>query len=453
MPDDSQFGNSPADKPPQGESRALAGQRPTRTRFIVLAWLCLAATIAYICRNSIGVAESTIRRDLGLSEEQMAWVMSSFFLVYARGQIPGGWLGNRWGSRRTIPLLALVWSAATGVMGLASGWPTLLLTRLVNGGAQAGLFPCATNTISRWFPSTRRAIASGSMASFMSVGGALGVAITGSLVVTIGWRWTFAAFSLLGVLWAVGFYFWFRDRPSEHAWVNPAEREFIGAQPDASDEAGDKDAQSTPWLAIYSSPATWWICGQQFCRAAGYIFFASWFATYLQETRGVSVEQSGWLNGLPLAGSILGAFIGGALSDFILARSGSLRLARSGLAATSMLLCSAFVFGAYSIQQPLLAVITISLGTFCAAVGGPCAYTVTMDMGARHIAVLFGTMNMIGNFGAFLFIWLVPKIIYRTGNWDAVLMVFGLLYLAAAAFWLLLNPKGTILDHSLLREA
>ena len=422
------------------------GESPTRTRYFVLAWLCLAATIAYICRNSIGVAESTIRRDLDLSEEAMAWVLSSFFLVYALGQIPASWLGNYWGSRRSIPLFALVWSAATGAMGLATGSPLLLLARVANGAAQAGLFPCATNTISRWFPSSRRAIANGSLASFMSIGGVLGVAITGILVVTIGWRWTFAAFSLLGVLWAVGFFWWFRDLPTEHPWVNEGERKFIG---DPLEGADKDDVTSTPWLGIYLSPATWWICSQQFCRAAGHIFFASWFATYLQETRHVSVEQSGLLNSLPLAASILGAFIGGAVSDFMLARCASLRLARSGLAAVSMLLCASLVFSTYFIQQPLLAVMTISLGTFFAAVGGPCAYTVTIDMGGRHIAVLFATMNMSGNLGAFLFIWLVPKIIGWTGSWDGVLALFGILYLAAAAFWLLLNPKGTILDHSL----
>jgi len=198
--------------------------------------------------------------------------------------------------------------------------------------------------------------------------------------------------------------------------VNEGERKFIG---DPVEGAAGNDVTSTPWLAIYLSPATWWICSQQFCRATGQIFFASWFATYLQETRHVSVEQSGLLNSLPLVATILGAFIGGAVSDFILARSTSLRLARSGLAAVSMLLCASFVFGAYFIQQPVLAVMTISLGTFCAAMGGPCAHTVTIDMGGRHIAVLFATMNMIGNLGA-------------------------------AAFWLLLNPKRTILDHSFL---
>lgn len=82
-------------------------ESPTAIRYIVLVGLCVAASIAYLCRNSIGVAESTIREELGLSEFAMGWVMSSFFLAYALGQIPTGWLGNRLGIRRAIPICAV----------------------------------------------------------------------------------------------------------------------------------------------------------------------------------------------------------------------------------------------------------------------------------------------------------------------------------------------------------
>lgn len=409
----------------------------------MLAGLCLAASVAYLCRNSIGVAESTIRDELGISEVGMSWVMSSFFLAYALAQIPTGWLGNRWGSRSAIPLFAVAWSLATTATSFAAGMPVLLASRISNGLAQAGLFPACTSTIGHWFPDTRRASSSGALAGFMSIGGAIGVAITGALVVRVGWRATFLGYGGVGVVFAVVFYLLFRDTPTQHAWVNDAERELIGQREIARDQH-----EPAAWQGVYLSPATWWICGQQFCRAAGQIFFSSWFATYLQETRNVSVETSGILNSLPLIGIVTGSLIGGAVSDFVLARTGRIRLARSGVAVTSMLLCATFVFTAYFIDDPLLAVITISLGSFCAAVGGPCSYTVTIDMGGRHTAILFATMNMVGNLGAFAFIRIVPEIIKYLG-WDAVLVVFGVFYVAAALFWSLINPQRTVMEQSL----
>jgi MFS family permease len=419
---------------------------PTVVRYVVLLGLCTAATLAYLSRTSIGVAESTIRQELKLSEEAMGWVMSSFFLTYALGQIPTGWLAGVCGSRRSIPLFAVAWSIATALMSFAAGMPLLVLSRATNGFAQAGLFPACTASIGKWFPDTSRAFANGSLAAFMSVGGAVGVAATGVLLGQLGWRVTFIIYSALGVLFAAVFYVAFRDTPAEHRWSNSAERTLI-----AGPCLDVLDSDSDDWLHIYFSPATWWICGQQFCRSAGQIFFSSWFATYLQETRGVSVEQSGFLNSLPLVGIVAGSFAGGRISDSVLVSTGNRRLARSGVAVVSMLLCSLFVVVAYGIEDSLLAVTVISLGTFFAAVGGPCAYTVTIDMGGRHTAVLFATMNMVGNFGAFAFIPLVPEITKQL-SWNAVLALFGALYIAAAIFWMLINPRGTVHAQSLIRR-
>jgi MFS transporter, ACS family, D-galactonate transporter len=446
------YASPPLDSQPisaGGESSLLVEQPPTKARYIVLAWLCAAAMIAYICRNSIGVAESTIRAELGLTKDQSSYMMLAFFLAYALAQIPTGWLGDRFGSRAMLPVLAIAWSAATAAMGLAAGAGLLILTRVVNGIAQAGLFPCATNTLSKWSPLSRRAFFSGTMGAFMSIGGAVGSALAGVMLVWIGWRWTFASFSILGVFWAMGFVLWFRNRPQEHTGVNDAELALIehGREKPQKDEEA---AGPTPWLAFLTSPATWWICGQQFCRGAGQIFFASWFPTFLQESRGVSVEGSGFLNMLPLIALVLGAFLGGAVSDRVLIVTGSRWLARSGVAGASMVFCAAFVGLAYFIEDPILAVVTISIGTFGSAVGGPCAYTITIDMGGRHVATLFGAMNMIGNLGAMAFIRIVPMFQEWTQSWDAVLLLFAAVYAAAAVCWLMLNPNGTVFEQALL---
>src|SRR3990172_9425688 len=91
------------------------GERPTMARYFVLSWLCAAATVAYIQRNSIAVVESTIRDDLGLSERQMGLVLGTFFLTYGLFQIRGGRIGDRWGARLALPVLSLLWSVATVV--------------------------------------------------------------------------------------------------------------------------------------------------------------------------------------------------------------------------------------------------------------------------------------------------------------------------------------------------
>ena len=108
-------------------------------------------------------------------------------------------------------------------------------------------------------------------------------------------------------------------------------------------------------------------------------------------------------------------------------------------------------FWALVIENALAAVLVISAGSFLAALASPCAYAMTIDMGGQHVATVNATMNMMGNFGAWAFPIFVPWLLVRFGNWDAVLVVFGALYVISALFWLLLKPEGTVFEQALCR--
>ena len=190
----------------------------------------------------------------------------------------------------------------------------------------------------------------------------------------------------------------------------------------------------------------WCICVQQAFRSAGYIFFGSWFTTYLQEARGVELITSGWLTALPLVGDLTGSLLGGAVSDAVLRKTGSQRLARQGLAAAALFVCAGLVFSAWFVSHALTAVLIISLGMFCAAVGNPCVSTVMMHVGGSHVATISGVMNMCGNLGAAAFPVVVPWLLANAGGWDAVLICFTALYAGSSLFWLLMKTKPNMFD-------
>ena len=224
------------------------GERPTMARYFVLSWLCAAATVAYIQRNSIAVVESTIRDDLGLSERQMGLILGTFFLTYGLFQIPGGRIGDRWGARLALPVLSLLWSVATVVTAavgfgllaqrdnsssLTGGWVlgafvALVTARLVAGAAQAGIFPCSAVVIHGWFPGSHWALATGWLGAFQQVGGVIAASLTGLLVwCGLGWPLILLLYSLPGFVWAIAYFGWFRDDPRDHSGVNAAELELI----------------------------------------------------------------------------------------------------------------------------------------------------------------------------------------------------------------------------------
>lgn len=458
--------SSPSAKP-LSPTLAAPAQHPTSVRYLVLAALCAAALIAYVQRNCIGVAEEPIRLQLGVSKEQMGWTFSAFFLAYALLQIPSGLFGQWLGSRRGLSIVMAISSLVSAAMCAAVTLPLLLLARMSMGAAQAGVFPCSIPTIRQWIPEARRSLATGMLGSFMSIGGAVGGAAMGVLLPLIGWQSAFVMFALPGLLFAALFYFWFRDTPAQHPSVNEAEEQLIrrgipgrqmgGAEPEQQQDRVPADAQRVAMQGSRGSLLEWSravfaisaLCGQQVLRAAGQIFFATWFATFLRETRGVGDLEVGLLNSLPWGAFVLGSPIGGILGDWLLARTGSRRWGRQGVAAAGMLACGVLVLASYTITSAWLAVLLISAGSFFAAFGGPSAYAATIDMGGRHAPTVFSTMNMMGNFGATLFPLLVPWLLKLgvpagESNWNFVLLTFAGMYFAAAFCWVLADADTSI---------
>lgn len=412
----------------------MTAPKPTHVRRGVLIYLCAAAVIAYVHRTCIAVDATTIRKDLNLTEAQMGWVMSGFFLTYSFLQIPSGWMGNTWGTRRALTFFSLVGSASVLAMGCAWNFTGMFASRLLAGGAQAGLFPCAVNSISKWFPPAERAFPNGMLGGFMSVGGILAAALTGFLLEYLDWRSVFFLFSVPGFLWAAGFHAWFRDTPAEHSQVNEEERRWIGT----SDETPSRTP--TPWITIFTDPVLVMLYLQQFFRAGGYVFYATWFPTFLQEAHSATRKESGYWTSLPLLGVALGNMAGGVFTDWLMKRTGSARLSRQVVGVVSQVLCALLFFLAFALDDVKTVVLSISLGALFFGFGSCVAYTSAIDLGGKQVATVFSTMNMAGNIGATVCPAVVPFVRRSFDGWQPVLLFFSLIYAAAAVSWMFVNP-------------
>ncbi len=433
-------------------SSATPAERPTGVHHFVLAALLAITAICYVQRNCISPAETTIRAELHLEITDTGNAISGFFLSYALLQVPSGWLAQRWGPRLALSVFAAGWSLAIGLSALASGVLGLLAARLAMGALQAGIFPCATLILAAWYPPSRRGLASALLNSFMLVGGAVGSMITGALLAPLGWRVLFALYAVPGLVWSVWFFWWFRNRPQEHPHVNAAELAFLAdgkPAPSPAEKLALPTRAPVPWAAIFLSAPLLLVCGQQFCRAGANRFFDTWMATYLQEGRGVTREEAGVLASLPQWTAVVGGLAGGMISDAVLRRTGSRRAARKGVALASIVAGMLCYLIAYPIGDVWVGTIVLSLGAFLATFSSPCSYALTMDMGGKHVAIVFSLMNMAGNLGALAFAWLTPQLKTWTGNnWDAGLALFLGMQAVAAVCWLLLSPEGTIGDEA-----
>ena len=202
-------------------------QRPTRVRHLVL-WLTVAAyMITYMDRVVISSAAPKIREEFGFSLETMGLILGAFRWGYSFFQIPGGWLGDRFGPRRALTVIVLWWSAFTSLTALMAGAVSMGICRFLFGVGEAGAFPIATRSLSRWMLPAERGWAQGVTHAGSRLGAAFTPPIVAWMILGYGWRMPFLVFGCMGIGWALLWFFWYRDTPAEHRQVNAAERELI----------------------------------------------------------------------------------------------------------------------------------------------------------------------------------------------------------------------------------
>ncbi len=215
--------------------------KPTSIRYLVLAWACSLSMITYIDRVCIKQVEGQISADLGLTSQQFAWVFAAFALSYSLFEVPSGWLGDRMGPRRVLMRIVLWWSVFTALTGyiykfewtLSLGLFTLTITsfgwlvavRFLFGMGEAGAYPNIARALRSWFPYQRRGFAQGLMWMFARWGGAVAAPLIALFSMTyLGWRGAFYLFGIMGIVWVLFFWYFFRDTPIQHPAVNDAEK-------------------------------------------------------------------------------------------------------------------------------------------------------------------------------------------------------------------------------------
>lgn len=411
-------------------------------RHTILIFLVVMAMIAYVQRAAISVPLPEIAADLGLVRATWALglLQSAWQLGYALLQLPAGAVADRLGARRTLVISAVLWSVATGVTAVAPTYWAVVAAWTAMGVFQAAALPCAVRTIGRSFGATELARASGWLGAGMLAGGAIAPVLTAWLLERVGpwaadagvarWRVVLAGYAVPGLVWAAC-YWLFTRRSATDA---PA--------PVAPRSAADHPAG---WRVGLADRSLRLLCGQQFLRAAAMIFFVTWFPTFLRETRGVSVLQSGLLTTCAGVAALAGAVLGGYASDRVLAITGSKRLARQGLAVVGMSICAGLMAVSFLVADVRAAIALIGAGAFAATFGGVAGYTVAIDYGGDRAGTVFGAMNTAGNLGAMLFPVTIGWLVSATGTWNAALVAFVVLMAVDAVLWAVLDPRGTFL--------
>ena len=416
--------------------------RPSKTRWIVLGFLSVMYLICYMDRSNITVAGVEIAKEFNLSRAQMGLIFSAFAWAYSLGQIPGGWLGDRFGPKKVLAGIMTWWSATAGLTGAALGFSSLFGARFLLGLGEAGAFPVASRGMQLWFPRSERGRIQGITHFFSRFAVAITPFVAGSILLAFGWRAIFYIFASAGILWSIAFYAYYHDRPEQHHGVNQAELAQIrGLNADGTIKPAITTRPAVPWKSIFGSPNMWWIAFGYFCFFYGSYFFLSWYPTYMREYRHVTIRALGLLGSLPLFMGMTGDVVGGALTDLLLRRTGNAKFARRVVAAPAMLLSGIVIIPAATTSDLWTCIICLGASFFfLECVIGP-AWAVPMDVGGQFSGTVSAVMNMAGALGASM----VPLVFGFFTSWVTPFFVTtGVMLLGTLIWTFLINPEKSV---------
>jgi MFS family permease len=408
--------------------------RPSNVRRLVMVGLFLLSIITYLDRVCISVAAPAMQKELGMTPSQLGLVFGIFTLSYGLFEIPGGWMGDRFGPRRVLTRIVVWWSAFTSLTGVIANFGQLLTVRFLFGAGEAGAYPNSSAAISRWFPTVERARAHGLVWMASRLGGALAPLLVIPLQSAFGWRSVFHIFSVIGLVWAVGWFIWFRDDPREKSGVNEAELAVIGA--------GRGSQQRLPFRVILANPNLWAVMLMYHFFCYGSYWYIAWTPTYLVQAKHMSGAMLATYSALPFLLGALANGLGGFVGDSMVKKLG-LKPGRRIVGMAGVGLGGVFMLASLFIGNPYVAAAVLALGFAASDFMLPTCWAVCLDIGKESAGTVTGAMNMAGQMGATLMSYGFGELVEKYGwNWPLVLIA-GISFLSAL-IWLKIDPTRPI---------
>ncbi len=396
---------------------------PVNRRYFYLLLLCLIAIITYLDRVCISVAGPRMQDALHISPEHWGLVGTAFLLGYAIFEIPSGHLGDTLGARRVLTRIVLWWSVFTAVTGAVSLFPLLLLTRFLFGAGEAGAFPNASVAIANWFPPATRGRALGLFIMSSQIGGALSPLLVVPIQMRFGWRASFFVFALLGAVWAMVWYWQFRDHP-------------VAAQ------AKTPEHDQTPWRSILACRSLWVIMAVTFGYVYTMGFFQTWLHTYLVKGRGFT-EASLVLSALPYFFGAAANLLGGLTCDWLVTRTG-VQWSRRGVGMAGLALAAVSVGLTIFASTQMAVILCLSFAYAGITFQQPAVFAACLDIGGVRGGVVSGFMNTSGQIGAAISSAVFGYIVKAYGSYNAPLVPMAVLLAIGSLLWLRVNVLARI---------
>ncbi len=409
-------------------------------RFVMLFFTFIHTVNLYIDRAVISAAKDSIVTDLNLTLTEWGWIMASFTLGYALFQTPTGYFADARGPRFVLTFIVIFWSCLTTLTGFMRSFWSMLAVRFFFGAGEAGAFPALSKVAYNWFPLKERGIVQGINFSGSRIGAALALPFVAYLIGLIGWRYSFVFFGVTGIMYAIIWYFVFKDKPEEYKYIGEKEKEYIlktRQQPSPVRTA-------LPFFTMMKSGNLWLAMGQYIASNFTFYFTLSWMYPYLQDRFELGGVEAGFYSSVPLLAGALGNWFSGWLVDRTYSRTKNLTYSRRLPAIIGFSFAAAGMILMLVAESPQVSIIFLSLAIFGADMTLSPSWAFCIDIGKENSGAVSGTMNMAGNLGAFVTIIAFPYLLAWTGDHRVFFFVCSALSILAIIMWLFMKSDKPI---------
>ncbi len=427
----------------------VAQARTGHVRYGILGVLFAVTVINYADRATLSLAGPLVSKELGLSPSALGIVFSAFAWTYMLGQIPGGWLLDRYGSRAVYFFSLMFWSLCTllqggvGLFGAGLAIPLLFVLRALVGMAEAPSFPANARIVAAWFPSNERGTASAIFNSAQYFATVLFAPIMGLIITMLGWPWVFyimgALGMLMGLVWLATVY-----DPRKHPRLSPAELGFMeqgGALVDMDRKKTAMD--NVNWAQVFSllrQRTFLGTCIGQYAISTLTYFFLTWFPVYLVQQRGMSILNAGFVASVPALCGFAGGVFGGFLSDALFKRGVSLTWSRKIPIVAGLLMSTAMILCNY-VEAHWLIVLIMAIAFLGKGIGA-LGWAVVSDIAPQKIVGLSGSIfNTFGNVSGITTPIIIGYLVQGSGSFDSALVFVGANAVLAVLSYLLIVGK------------
>ena len=393
--------------------------------FGVVGLLAVGMFINYVDRGNLSTAAPLIKDQLQLSNTQAGFLLSAFFWAYTPFQPIAGWLAERINPYRTLALGVALWSLATALIGIAGGFASLFVLRLLLGIGESTVFPANAKILARDLTPRHLGSANGLIGAGQALGPAIGTFAGGMLMASYGWRPIFVLFGIISALWLI-------------PWLFVARR--------ASGHTDVAHSATPSFRAILVKRECWGASLGHFAHNYALYFLVTWLPLYLVKSRGFSMGEMSELGALLYILYAASAQASGLIADRWMAVGASSTRVRKTIIATGHL-GLAGCMGVCALGGPMTSVVGLIASGLFLGMNTATIFPIGQTLGGpRAAGKWIGVQNCLGNLAGILAPIITGCVVDRTGAFGLAFAIAAGVSLAGILGWAVIIRKIETID-------